>query len=105
MDNWQTQAADFAQKRNLHHTVDVYALDLMSEAGEVAKEILLATGYGERPFQATPHLAGELGDVLYSLCQLATAANVDLDQAFTATLAKYKQRWQTKQQIGNVSNE
>ena len=105
MENWQTRAAHFAQKRNLHRPPAVYALDLMSELGEVAKEILLATGYGERPFHPTPNLSAELGDALYSLCQLATAANVDLDEALTATLEKYEQRWQTKKHIGSMNDE
>jgi NTP pyrophosphatase (non-canonical NTP hydrolase) len=107
MSNWQTQAAQFSQKHNLHHPTSVYVLDLMSELGEVAKEILLGTDYGKRPFQATPDLpghdlSGELGDVLYSLCQLATAAGVDLDEAFTATLQKYEQRWQEKRNFGSI---
>ncbi len=102
MKNWQSQAADFAQKRNLHRPPAVYALDLVSELGEVAKEILLATDYGKRPFHPTSNLPAELGDTLYSLCQLATAANVDLDKALTTTLAKYEQRWHTKKQIGSL---
>jgi NTP pyrophosphatase (non-canonical NTP hydrolase) len=105
MNNWQTKAAQFSQNHNLHHPPSVYALDLMSELGEVAKEILLGTEYGKRPFQATPGLSGELGDALYSLCQLATAAGVDLDEAFTATLQKYEQRWQEKRHLGSMNAE
>jgi NTP pyrophosphatase (non-canonical NTP hydrolase) len=110
MDNWQTKAAEFSQNHNLHHSPSVYALDLISELGEVAKEILLGTDYGKRPFQATPDhlghdLSGELGDALYSLCQLATAAGVDLDDAFTATLQKYEQRWQEKRNFGSMNAE
>ena len=102
MTNWQRRAANFAQNHNLDHEPSVYALDLVSELGEVAKEILLATNYGKRPFRgATSTLSGELGDALYSLCQLATAAGVDLDEAFTATLQKYEQRWQDDKQIGS----
>lgn len=101
MENWQQQAINFTQKHNLSHPPSVYALDLMSELGEVAKEILLATNYGERPFQFSPALQSELGDALYSLCQLATSADVDLDVAFTATLAKYEKRWQAKGHIGS----
>jgi NTP pyrophosphatase (non-canonical NTP hydrolase) len=96
MGNWQQRATEFAQKHNLSHPPSVYALDLMSELGEVAKEILLATDYGERPFQPSPELQGELGDVLYSLCQLATSTGIDLEDAFTSTLEKYKTRWQAK---------
>jgi NTP pyrophosphatase (non-canonical NTP hydrolase) len=96
MMNWQQQAADFAEKQNLTHPAGVYALDLMSEIGEVAKELLLATGYGERPFTPppSPNLILELGDALYSLCQLATSAGVDLDTALTLALEKYRQRQQ-----------
>jgi NTP pyrophosphatase (non-canonical NTP hydrolase) len=110
MDNWQTKAAKFSQNHNLHHPPSVYALDLMSELGEVAKEILLGMDYGKRPFQASPdlpdhNLSGELGDALYSLCQLATTAGVDLDEAFTATLQKYEQRWQEKRDFGSKNTE
>ncbi len=105
MENWQTRAVNFAQNHNLSHPPSVYALDLMSELGEVAKEILLATGYGERPFDPTPNLATELGDALYSLCQLATAVDVDLDAALTAVLNKYEQRWQIEKQIGSINHE
>jgi len=105
--NWQQQTADFAQKRNLTRKPGVYALDLLSELGEVAKLILEATEYGERPFPTHPpaELSGELGDALYSLCQLATAARVDLDTALTETLAKYEARWQAQGQMGSQGGE
>jgi NTP pyrophosphatase (non-canonical NTP hydrolase) len=90
--NWQARATEFAQNHNLLHAPGVFALDLASEVGEVAKEILLATDYGQRPFQAQPTLAGELGDVLYSLCLLASSAGVDLESALDDVLAKYEQR-------------
>ncbi|PID86741.1 MAG: nucleotide pyrophosphohydrolase [Chloroflexi bacterium] len=101
MKNWQQRAAEFSQTYHLSHPPHVYALDLMSELGEVAKEILLATNYGERPFTPSPALHSELGDALYSLCQLAASANVDLEDAFTTTLAKYQERWQAKGHIGS----
>ena len=103
--NWQKRAANFAERHNLQYTPGVYALDLMSELGEVAKEVLLATAYGKRPF--VPHsdkLMGELGDALYSLCQLATAVGVDLDAALATTLAKYEARWQEQGHPGSAQN-
>ena len=103
MNNWQEQASNFAQKHNLTHKPGVYALDLMSELGEVAKEILKATDYGSRqpPRFNQENMAGELGDVLYSLCLLATAVNVDLEEAFLLTLNKYETRWEKKGHIGS----
>jgi NTP pyrophosphatase (non-canonical NTP hydrolase) len=104
--NWQERSTKFAQKHNLNHPPGVYALDLMSELGEVAKEVLLATDYGKRPFphQSTHNLSGELGDLLYSLCLLADAANVNLDTALTAALQKYERRWQAKGHPGSTNN-
>ena len=102
--NWQQRATDFAQKRNALHSPSVYALDVMSEVGEVAKALLLATEYGKRPFQPQNSVSLELGDALYSLCLLASAAEVDLEQALTAVLAKYERRWQEHGALGSQSS-
>lgn len=99
--NWQTRAAKFAQKRNLSHSPGVNALDLLSELGKVAKEMLLATNYVQTPPQFRENLVSELGDALYSLCSLATSVGVDLDETLTQTLQKYEQRWQATEQLGS----
>ena len=102
--NWQQRATHFAQEHNLSHPPTVYALDLLSELGEVAKEILLATDYGQRPFTPTSALTDELGDALYSLCLLASATDVNLDQALTKTLQKYEHRWHNKGHQGSADD-
>lgn len=96
MENWQERAAGFARQHHLQRTPEIYALDLLSELGEVAKEILTMTDYGRRPAptQPSPEMVLELGDALYSLCLLATAVDVDLEEALAQTLAKYENRWQ-----------
>ena len=94
--NWQERAVEFAEMYDLRHTPQTHTLDLVSEVGEVAKELLLGSGYGKRPFIPPSTLPDELGDVLYSLCLLATAVNVNLDEALTSTLAKYQARLNAK---------
>lgn len=101
MNNWQQQAAAFAQKHNLIHDPRVHTLDLLSELGEVAQAWLRATDYGRRPLQARAAVAAELGDTLYSLCVLAHALEIDLDDALQATLQKYEAR---RQQHGHPGN-
>ncbi|MEM7330823.1 MAG: MazG-like family protein [Chloroflexota bacterium] len=103
MSDWQAQASNFAKKHNLTHSAGVYALDLISELGEVAKEILKATNYGEvdSPQFNQEQITSELGDVLYSLCLLATAVDVNLDEAFATALHKYETRMQKKGHIGS----
>ncbi len=90
--NWQRRVATFAQAQGILHDPATHALDLASEVGEVAKEVLLATDYGRRPFCAGPELTAELGDVLYSLLALAEACGVDAGQALEAALEKYRKR-------------
>ena len=99
--NWQERAGEFAKERNLDHAPGVYALDVMSEMGEVAKEILLASDYGAHAPQFGPHLAAKLGDLLYSICMLATSSGVDLESAFNKTLEKYDRRWETIGELGS----
>ena len=56
MTDWQRQVSDFAHGNHLLYGPAVHALDVVSEAGEVAKEVLLATNYGRREFQLRPEL-------------------------------------------------
>ncbi len=99
--NWQVRANEFTQKRNLQRPTSVYALDVISEMGEVAKEILLATDYGARQPQFGPDLEAELGDLLYSVCMLASSSGVDLESAFSMSLDKYNRRWQATANLGS----
>jgi NTP pyrophosphatase (non-canonical NTP hydrolase) len=98
----QQQVAAFAQQHDLLHDPATHALDLVSEVGEVAKEILLATDYSRTPPHFRPEFAGELGDALYSLLVLAEACGVDTDDALNATLQKYERRLVDHGDTGSV---
>jgi len=89
---WRQRVAAFMRRHHLRHDPATHALGLVSEVGEVAKEVLLATGYGRRAPQFRPELADELGDALYSLLALAEACGVDADGALSAALEKYEHR-------------
>lgn len=72
---------------------------LTEEVGELAREINHT--YGEKPKKATEDtvsIASEMGDILFILTSLANSTGIDLDTAFTETMAKYRhrdaQRWQ-----------
>ena len=90
--DWQQRVAAFVRRHHLLHAPATHVLDLVSEVGEVAKEILLATDYGRQAPQFRSGLAGELGDALYSLLALAESCGVDADSALNATLKKYERR-------------
>jgi NTP pyrophosphatase (non-canonical NTP hydrolase) len=100
--DWQQHIATFAQRHDLLHDPATHALDLVSEVGEVAKGVLLATDYGQRPPQFHAELAGEIGDALYSLPVLAQVCGVDTDDALRATLRKYEHRLADHGSTGSV---
>jgi NTP pyrophosphatase (non-canonical NTP hydrolase)/8-oxo-dGTP pyrophosphatase MutT (NUDIX family) len=88
----QRKVADFADAAGMRASAEARVLDLVSEVGEVAKEVLKGSDYGDQPFDPPPGWADELGDAFFSLACLANATNVDLDQALDGALAKYRER-------------
>jgi len=100
--------ADIVSFDRLHHvstTIEGRALDLVSEVGELSKELLTGTRYGEESFVADESWEMELGDVLYSLIRLANHTNVNLGGAIQAALGKYERRWERKGTISSVERD
>lgn len=72
---------------------------LTEEVGELAREI--NHSYGEKPKKASEGegtITAEIGDVLYILAALANSLEIDLDQAFSMVMTKYRQRDATRWQ-------
>jgi len=99
--DWQQRVATFARRHDLLYDPAIHALDLVSEVGEVAKEVLLTTDYGRRAPQFRPELADELGDVLYSLLALTEACGVDANIALSDALEKYERRLTEQRRAGS----
>jgi NTP pyrophosphatase (non-canonical NTP hydrolase) len=99
--DWQRRVSDFARRRRLLYDPAVHALDVVSEAGEVAKEVLLATDYGRRTFQPRPELVDELGDLLYSVLTLMEACGADAGEALGRALSKYEHRLAGRGMVGS----
>ena len=77
------------------------ALGLCGEAGEVAEKVkkMIRDDGGELNEARREALAGELGDVLWYVAQLATEAGLDLDEVAAGNLAKLESR-RRRQVIG-----
>ena len=88
----QEEVKEFAKKNKLSHKPDIHMLDLVTEIGEVAKEILKATDYGKKEFKSREEMKSELGDAFYSLIMVANECGVDLEDALKLVLEKYKKR-------------
>jgi NTP pyrophosphatase (non-canonical NTP hydrolase) len=86
---FQTRVAAFTKTHQLEHDAAARLLDLVSETGEVAKEMLKATQYGAQEFSRTDAWCDEMGDVFFALVCLANETDVNLDDALAAALEKY----------------
>ncbi len=90
--HFQAQTAQFVKTHQLKIPVGDRLLDLVSEIGEIAKEVLSATGYGQRHFRPGPNWELELGDAFFSLICIANSTDVDLISALRKALQKYETR-------------
>jgi len=92
MNEIQQKVKKFCDDNNLNTSFAYTILDLMSEVGEVSKEILKITSYGQKPLVYKEELSEELGDVFFSLIAAANAMNIDLQESLDKVLAKYTER-------------
>ena len=92
MNEAQKKVQLFCKKNNLSSSVEHRVLDVVSELGELSKEILKASSYGKSSYVSNEKIKLELGDVLFSLITLANSLDVDLDVALEAVLKKYEKR-------------
>lgn len=76
-------------------------LDISSEAGELAKEVIKSTSYGERGFQKTNGVENELGDLLYSVISFALENGIDPKGAVEKVILKYENRLNMKGNMGS----
>lgn len=92
MKDIQKKVKLFCEKNELNSPIEHRVLDTMSELGEVAKEILKMSNYGDRPIKYNDNLKMELGDLLYSIITIANVFDIDLDEALNEVIRKYEQR-------------
>lgn len=92
MKQTQQRIKEFCEKNNLSNDPQVRMLDIVSEVGEVSKEVLKMSDYGAKKPEFREELRGELGDLLFSLATLANALDIDLEEALEMVLQKYEKR-------------
>ena len=97
----QQRVAEFVAAHGLGTDVAHRLLDLVSEVGEVSKELLKVTQYGKSTFQENVQWEEELGDVLFALICVANTTGVDLETALAKVLTKYQNRIECKQDAGS----
>jgi len=101
MNDIQEKVNELVKQYNLETSTEVRFIDLVSEVGELGKEILKGNDYGKRDFGNTENLESEIGDVLFSLICVANGLNIDLSNALDGVLEKYNDRFSKKGNIGS----
>lgn len=102
--NNQLIVKNFINEHSLICDLQLRMLDLISEVGELSKEVLKGTDYGKCDMQITDDFKMELGDVFFSLCCVANEANIDMDNALFLALQKYEKRIEEKNSAGSENN-
>lgn len=99
---FQLAVARFAEAHALEAPPAIRLLDLVSEAGEVAKELLTGTRYGREEFRPGAAWAEELADLYFALVCVANSTGVNLETALDDALAKYAARLAERGDAGSA---
>jgi NTP pyrophosphatase (non-canonical NTP hydrolase) len=97
----QDKVRRFTGDKGISSKLDIRLIDLVSEVGELSKEVLKGTNYGSRPFNKTEGWQSELGDVLFSLICIANETGMDLEGCLDYVLAKYEKRFGERDSLGS----
>ncbi len=91
----------FTKNKNISSSISVRVIDLVSEVGELSKEILKGTNYGKKKFVKTEEWDSEIGDVLFSLICIANQTETNLEDCLNYALNKYEKRFADKGDLGS----
>jgi NTP pyrophosphatase (non-canonical NTP hydrolase) len=98
--DYQKIAKEISDKCGFGHDPMTRYADLMSEIGELGKELLLSSNYGTKPFKPTDNLPQEMGDAIFALSLLANSLDLDLEECFGSAIDKYNKGYEETGQIG-----
>lgn len=98
----QNKVNKTVEEYHLSCGASVRYMDLVSEIGELGKEILKETEYGQKDYSLNETSMEEMGDCIFSLLALCSEMGIDADAALDYALEKYKKRFWEK---GTVSSE
>lgn len=97
----QKSVTDFLHRFDLSCDAKIRYMDLVSEVGELGKELIKGCDYGKMEHVNTINVQDELGDCLFSLLALCYELGIDAKSALAESLTKYEGRFAYKGGIGS----
>ncbi len=97
----QTSVKKLIEKYNLKCDYQTRFTDLISEIGELGKELIKGSDYGTKEYTNTSELETEIGDCLFSFLSLCEELDIDAKIALNKALNKYEDRFNKKGNIGS----
>lgn len=97
----QEKARKFILDNSLQSEASLWIHDLQSELGEVSKEVLKASDYGDKEPEFGEEMKSEVGDLYFSLLGLANALDIDLSEALERAMEKYEERMEETGSAGS----
>ena len=97
----QNTVKRFVMQNSLERNEKIWYIDLVSEIGELGKEILKETDYGKKDYALHETSVEEMYDCLFSLLALCCEMNIEAEKALTYAINKYQKRKKCKGDIGS----
>ncbi|MFB6291801.1 MAG: MazG nucleotide pyrophosphohydrolase domain-containing protein [Candidatus Nanohaloarchaea archaeon] len=96
----QRKVAEFIEEHDLEAAPGFRIMDLVSEVGEIAKDVTKSSEYGLAP-EKMEIKEDEVGDALFSLLAVAEDLGIDAGEALDTALEKYRSRIEEKGEPGS----
>lgn len=97
----QEKVRRFVKEYNLECSESIRYMDLVSEVGELGKEIIKSTDYGSKSYKNTEEATEEMGDCIFSMMALCCEMGIDAEGALEQAINKYQIRFSDKGNIGS----
>lgn len=95
----QERVKTFVALHGLRCGEQVRYMDLVSEVGELGKELVKGSHYGTQTYKQTEATRMEVGDCLFALLALCDELGVDAEDALQNALDKYEARYKVKGRV------
>ena len=101
MNSIQQETAQMAKDYELCTDPMTRFADLVSEVGELGKELVKVSDYGKNAVTANEKISMEMGDVMFVFALLANELGLDISACFDMTRKKCQERFEANGHIGS----